>query len=569
MLKNWKKIIAGLVMAGTIGFSGCKNPLDIPENKDPTPLPVSTIYGIVKDQTSDTGVVGAKVSLKINGVWKSVYTQASNNAEGILDSAGNFAMTVPHVVTGPDGAAPGVWLVIEQGNAEAAYLTELKKFDMHEKCKDVAGNCSYDIGEIVLETGLSVTVYVVDELTGQYVTKTDNAVLPISVEVDAADYGNMISPVQDETDTNKYTINVPKNDDDIQKIRVSPIDTDDDGISNYESNEVFVTPYDKEIGSITKIIPVTEITPTTTLSVVSNSAISAGSNGGGTSLTVLNKTGVIKLFFNMPIALVEDETDSFVFRYNNNMQLLTAEATTDTEVAVTPALSLNNTLLTLTPTADLTESENYSVGYGSIRTTQAVSGADEIFGSDEVAGLVSVPTSFWVTRTGTGSLGSTPSVTLDNFNYCTNGAKITTSDTSADSCATGGASATQVYAIFPDQVWGEIQIRSFIDGSSTTEVYNTSVTITGQGSEPNAAYFGKDASSDADIAFNDCGGASESCSGSNYGDIGFRVALTGFTSLDDLTAEATTDTAKKAQVAFDVYDAEGNTYRKEVILGIQ
>ena len=269
----------------------------------------------------------------------------------------------------------------------------------------------------------------------------------------------------------------------------------------------------------------------------------------------------------MPIALVEDETSSFLYYYNDNLKTLAGPITEVTEVDVTPSLSMGNTLLTLTPAASLTENESYSVQYGSIKT-RSTTGADEIYGADEWATFGgSFASDFLVYRTGSGSIGSTPSVIVDNWNYCNKVGATSIPTTVGDAgCLDASADA---YLVFPEPVWGEVQVLEYTSGETTTPIYGNSCTIENQGADFYTNYFGALASTDTT---NDGCSATESCSGSNYADIGFRVPLfqgTDCTSTPISIHDNSADSPATVKLSIDVYDSEGNTYRKEATFNIQ
>jgi hypothetical protein len=232
-------------------------------------------------------------------------------------------------------------------------------------------------------------------------------------------------------------------------------------------------------------------------------------------------------------------------------------STTYTEIAVTPALSLDNTLLTLTPASELPENEFVTLEGFTYHATGYLSGSNWYPGE-----YTESPATYYVYLTGTGSIGSTPSVIVDNFNYCTNGAAVTTGDASADSCATGGIAGT-VYMLFPEQVWGTYSIKQKKVGTTVTNSVSNAAysAITGQGVTDSSTmqYCVKIAKNSSDLQYNNGDGSSSSkpVPGSSYNGDCFRVD-TGQSMQDNL--DTTPDTLT---IAIDAYDVEGNVYQTE------
>jgi len=556
--------IISMILPGLVMLSSCKVPIetsgvDVP---DPTPLPTFTIYGKVVDALTLEGVAKAKVSLKVNGVWVTTLTADStadsSNGNGIDTYKGDFSITTSFVENAP--------LVVTAGDSGVSYVPRYFLINSSSEC-NAAGNCSYNLGTRSLKQGVTATIYVVESNTGAYVKRTGDAPIPIYADYDDSAAANamvftgidLFKAVQDGTDKNEYTMTIPKNVD--SDIYVPAVDSDDDGIVDFESGTTKFTVAQIKNGDLTRAISVNGVFPDVDLSITGSSWRNAGSISGGSTVNFLSKDGVIKIFFNLPIGLMEGE--SIVYRYTDDLKELSATAQ-PTEIALTSALSLGNTLLTLTPAVALTENEGYSVS--DFTLTSRINENDNSGGYNTNSFTVYKWTDFgtdsiYIPKTGTGSIGSTPSVTVDNFNACTNGDKINSTDT-VNNCATGGTKQT-AYMLFPELVWGKYALWKYYDATDdATEVSNNAQNITGQ-SYVAMKYFPKMATNDAKAAFN--------LEGSNYGGIGFAVAIKdGTTDVQLKDNYGTTATGYgKVQLAIDVYDAEGNKYQIDQLISVQ
>lgn len=167
----YSRFTSVLVIGGLLAVAGCMLPLDISEEKNATPLPVTVIAGKIIDTMTKEGVPGLKVSIKVDGAWKSVYTAASNTGEN-LDTAGDWALTVPN---GSDNLP----LLVEQGNSSTAYISFGKEIETNSACQNIVGDCSIYLGNWNVEKGVAATIYVIDSVTSAYVTRTSDALLPI------------------------------------------------------------------------------------------------------------------------------------------------------------------------------------------------------------------------------------------------------------------------------------------------------------------------------------------------------------------------------------------------------
>jgi len=177
--------------------------------------------------------------------------------------------------------------------------------------------------------------------------------------------------------------------------------------------------------------------------------------------------------------------------------------------------------------------------------------------------------SFFVTQTGVGTIGSTPVVTVDNFNFWSSNAIITAGEPLV-------VTSQIPYLVFPEQVWGTVRLISTTTGPAATPitaiVNSASVALTGQkdtvpgfgGGSYHAdasdfAYWVKRASNDASAAGNNRGANRE---GTLYS---FRLAATGL----DVFADNSTITTSRVSLGIDAYDADGNTYRVENTFNVE
>jgi hypothetical protein len=528
----------------TFGLWGCS---DIPGEYTITqgiaPSPV-TVFGKVIDAQTRQGVGGATVYLKVKGSWKSTTTTSSTvigEDEGAGDStSGDFnftglpvSTTMPIIIKGPD---------------TASYLQQTGSIttnDYSANSNGINSVVSQDLGQIAMEQGITATVHVVDASTGAYVTATDSAgtalPIPIYLGFGAANSVEDVLATQDTTDTNKYTIVIPQGG--TTTLTVPAMDTDGDGERDYQSGTATISGTGD--GDLTTNIALNLITSSTALGVVASNVQNIGANSGGTALNMLGKDDAVKLFYNVPIELPTTGADGVTMTYTDDFATLTAAAVL-AETAVTAALSTDSTLLTITPAAALTENQSYSIR-GAVRSV-----AETNTPNDEVAELA---VNLTVYATGTGTIGSTPTITVDNFNFCTGGIEI---DSASTACGTNTIATTNAYVVFPEIVWGDIRLVKTITGAADTEtLYNTAAAqLTGQA----ITYWSKLAWNDADLAFNNAGANS---SGALY-----RYDLNAVLALPAMSDHVAASSSK-VNLGFDVYDSEGNTYRDEVTFSVE
>lgn len=537
MLRNKYLSAVLLAASASVGIWGCAQaPSDMTIKQAVADNPV-TVFGKVIDAQSRQGVGDATVYIKVNGDWLSTVTSTDTSVTGETlgsgDSrAGEFkfdglpvSTTMPVIIKSPTASG-----YLQVTTAWTTVASENLGFINNKR--------SQDLGQISMEKGVVATVYVVDSNTGSYVTKSDSSALPIYVGLGGGSSVEDVMAVKDATDTNKYTITIPQSGS--TTLTIPAIDATADGKYDYQSKSTTITSSGgvvTGVGTLTTTIALAPITNGTALAPVASNVRTAGSNSGGTVISVIGKSEPVKLLFNMPVALPTTTTDGVTMTFTDNFKTLTAAAVV-TEVTVTAALSSGDTLLTVTPSAALTEGETYTLK-GTVTSKKDVSTP-----ADSVYSLAT--TSVTVTQTGTGTIGSTPSVTVDNFNHWTNGAVITATDPIAQ--ANG-----QALLVFPEPVWGTVRLISSTTGTTTTISNGTPVALTGQG----VAYVIKALSTDA---FNIHGG---NVSGAIYA---FDMTAAGIvgTVADNVTA-----TPRSLYLGIDAYDADGNTMRTEASYSVQ
>lgn len=537
MLRN-KFLSASLLAAfATVGIWGCADiPSDLKITQKLAQNPV-TVFGKVINAQTRQGIGGATVYLKVNGDWISTTTSSDTSAVGDTLGAGD-SRTGDWTISGLPVNTKVVVLVKGPANSGLLQVSgNMTTPDYTANAQGVNTVISKDWGQWEMDKGVVATVYVVDSNTGSYVTKSDSSALPVYLGMGGNGSVEDVMAVRDTTDTNKYTITIPQ--DQSSTLTVPALDTTADGKYDYQTGNVAITTSGgvvSGVGTLTTTIALAPITNGTALAVAASNVRTVGSNSGGTALTVIGKSEPVKLLFNMPVALPTTTTDGVTMTFTDNFKTLTAAAAV-TEVTVTAALSSGNTLLTVTPSAALTEGETYTLK-GTVTSSTQTGAADSVY----TLGTTSVT----VTQTGTGTIGSTPTVTVDNFNHWTNGAVITATDPIAQ--ANGNANL-----VFPEPVWGTVRLISSTTGTTTTISNGTPVALTGQG----VTYVIKALSTDA---FNTHGG---NVSGAIYP---FDMTAAGMvaTVADNLTA-----TPRSLMLGIDAYDADGNTMRTEASYSVQ
>lgn len=603
MLRN-KYLSASLLAAFvSAGIWGCAQaPTDMTIRQKVADNPV-TVFGKVIDAQTRQGIGNATVYIKVNGNWQSTTTSTATTVNGATGGSGDsvtgdFTFAGLPVAT----AVP----VIVQSPTGSGYLQVTGNFTTSSYSANSAGvnsQISQDLGQTTMEKGIVATVYVVDANTGSYVTST--APIPIYLGMGGNGSVEDVMATRDTTDTNKYTITIPQTGS--STLTVPALDANADGTYDYQSKSVTIASSGGVVsgaGDLTTTIALAPITNATAVAVAASNIKTAGANSGGTTMNFIGKSDPIKLLFNMPVS---STTDTVTMTYSDSFKSLTAAAVT-AEVTVTAALSSGNTLLTVTPAAALTEGHSYTLN-GTF-TSKTSAAADSVYTLNAVA---------TVTQTGTGTIGSTPTVTVDNFNYWTNGAVITpltltgTVTTNATTTVTGTGTAfltelavgdlvtigtdvtvytvatiptatsftttvavplqtavtvsakpaqanAQAFLVFPEPVWGTVRLISTTSGptaTATTTISNGApVAITGQA----VSYYVKAAKGDTTTSSNTKGG--NMATGPIFR---YSLAAAGV----GLVADNNATTTQSYMLGIDAYDADGNTMRTEASYAVQ
>lgn len=460
--KHFKAILAAVLAVGVSGgLTACSKML----TGDVTTGGASyTVFGKVVDAQTGAGIGDAKVYIKVNGTWQSATTSkggtvvvpaqqkvglgAAETSDGDWSISGLPAMPAgaPIIVQPPKGSS----LVQLSGVVPAVSLAAIGSSGGNQ------GNYSVDIGQTALSLGVTITVHVVDGATGNYVQMPSSAAIPVTLGINGCNFSGAVGcnsfenvfATQDATDKDKYTIVVPNNFGNTT-LTVPALDNNADGKIDYTTGASTVATNAGSLagqGTLTTNIVVQPITSTTALAVVASNAKTQTVNAVTTS--GIPAAGPIKVLYNMPVTIAGTATDSVTLSYTDNFKTLTSAAVAG-ETTVTAALSTDGTVLTVTPAAALTENKTYT-----LRATL----------KDPAGTQTAVSSGFYVYATGTGTLGSTPTaVTVDNANYWTGGAVITTGDTTA-------LGAGNPNIVFPELVWGTIRVISGTSWSAVSPV---------------------------------------------------------------------------------------------------
>jgi len=303
----------------------------------------------------------------------------------------------------------------------------------------------------VSTTHVTVNLYVVDSTTGAYVSRKDSAGNTLAIPIYSNILGNLQhTATQDTSDTNKYSISLPQNSS--RTLTVPAFDSNGDGIFDYQTANITVdldgqsTDLEAIVsGVVTRNVVVVPITDTTPLSPLEENNYAR--TVVGNAVNAIGKSGPIKLLFNVPVSLATEEEEDITLTYMHNFQSLAVTAV-EAEHAVTVSLSAGNTVISVSPTTDLTENQTYELR-GTVR--QASNG----YYYDLVYDL-SLSSAIYVYATGAGTIGSTPTVTVDNQNYWTKNSD------GVDAVITTGDTKTLVVGapnlLFPEKVWGDIRL---------------------------------------------------------------------------------------------------------------
>lgn len=617
MLRN-KYLSAALLAASvSVGIWGCAEaPDNLTVSQGVAGNPV-TVFGKVIDAQSRQGVGDATIYIKVNGIWQSTTTSTGTTVNGETGGSGDsvageftfsglpVATTMPVIVKGP--AASGLLQMT------GTIITN----DYSGNSDGLNSKISQDMGQWQMEKGIVATVYVVDSNTGSYVTKSDSSALPVYLGMGGNGSVEDVMAARDTTDTNKYTVTIPQTGS--STLTVPALDTTADGKYDYQTGAATITASGavvSGVGTLTTTIALAPITNGTALAPVASNVKTAGSNSSGNPMPFIGASDPIKVLFNMPVTLASTTTDSVTMTYLDNFKSLTAAAVT-AEVTVTAALSSGNTLLTVTPSAALTPGQTYTLK-GTVTSSTQTGAADSVYSLGT--------TSATVTQTGTGTIGSTPTVTVDNFNYYTNGAVITpltltgtVATTLGSPAVTGTGTAfttelaptdlvtigtdTTVYTVlavpsattvilaanaaatqagvtvsarpveanaqaqlvFPEPVWGTVRLISTTSGpvaTATTTINNGNPTAI---TGQAVSYLVKAARRDTTTSGNLANKGGNVVTGPM-----FRFSLATVTApTSSVVADNTATTTQSYMLGIDAYDADGNTMRTEASYPVQ
>ena len=483
-----KGILLSLFAVFGLFLSGCQIDSDgnitISEGTASNPV---TVFGTVIDQETRQGIGKAKVYIKVFGEWRSTETVSSQvigEVGGAGDSTtGDFRFDnlpvdtddIPILVKSPEGST-------------VAYLQLTGTFDTSDFSSGSDGvnsRISHDLGQIEMEQGVTATVRVVDGTTGSYVVMdkdSDSSTVEAIPIYNGFGIGSFVSiedeiATQDSTDSDKYTIVIPQTGS--STLTVPSLDVDGDGLYDYTGGTATISASGPGAGVVTGVgtletnIVLATVGSGTTLSALASNVNEPGANSGGTTtLNMIAKADPIKVYFNLPIVLPTTGEDALTLTYPDSFKSLNAAAVT-AEVTVTAAVA--SPLLTVTPAADLVEGQSYTLN-GSIRSNlnSPNTAVDEVYSLGTlVAGLLG-SNIITVTQTGTGTIGSTPVVSVDNFNHWTNNTEIVTSEPLTQT-------PEDPWVVFPEPVWGDVRLISQTTGTATTTSNTAPVALTGQG----------------------------------------------------------------------------------------
>lgn len=477
--------LAAAVLA--FGLVGCNN---IPSNYTVTQGLVNgpvTVFGKVVDQETSKGIANATVYVKVNGSWVSANTMSSTGATGAEDQIGNFTIsnlpvnaTLPMVVKGP---------------ASSAYL--MMKTPLFTNGYDNEQNhlINQDLGLLPLEKGVPVSLRVFDE-GGNAVSRSDSAALPIQYMAKKWLGGDAMSievmtATQDATDASKYTIVVPQTYDDtydwdnngIKELHlILPAqDTNGDGKYDYQTNMtalLYNGDYFSAQATQTTNLVLAKIDNTVApVGLASNVRIAGDKDGvPANELSFIDAADTVTVIMNVPIELATSGSGNVEVTYTDNFIAAPTASAAVVRATTTPVLSLDNTVVTLPWPTGWTVTENETYTFDTDAVSVRAKGTDA---ADTVVDILGNG-AFMITKTGAGSIGDAAlAVTVDNFNFCTAGAAITTGET-ATCNLTAAADAPQL--VFPEPVWGSVALITYSSGTTVvTNVYGNAFSLDGQG----------------------------------------------------------------------------------------
>lgn len=514
-----------------------------------------TIFGKIIDAQTRKGIPDVKVKIKVNGDW--IETTTENDSSTSPDSrVGDWKISnVPAGTT----LTAFIKAPVSSATATVVYanrvITAIAVNAYPGTAAGVNAKISQDLGQWALQPGVKATVRVVDNW-GAAVKYSNWAALPIAILRPAGTSLLDSMATQDAMDKDKYTIVIPQTG--ATTITVPALDIDADGKYDYAGNAYTINNTNSGIvagqADVTATIVVQKINNTTALAIVANNGKTAGSNSGGTALTMIGKSDPIVVVFNMP--LTSGSTDAMTLSYVDNFKNLAAAAVT-AEQAITAVLSNDNTVATITPSAALIEGKTYTLN-GTVHTT-AVFNNDDIVNSLLInnANFLVKPTSTATTLTASGA------ITVDNFNYWSANVSGVADVITGPSGSNPGLANGTPYMIFPEPVWGTARLISTTTStvaSGTVINNNAPVAITGQAMVWSVVSNQVEPST----AFNLTGG--------KRAGLMFRWNMTGAGSMfaaGTTVADSTTANPRSYRIGLDIYDADGNTLVTEADYAVQ
>ena len=565
ILKNLRLGIVAIALLA-FGLASCEIiiPFDDLKPKDPTPLPRTSVTGKVVDAMTLEGIADAKVSVKVNGEWRTATTKAAvaTGLSGHLfdTGVGDF------VIRGLPGEFSSLPIVVE-GPTEGAYI--LITGALSSSSNEGGGNTMMDIGFVSLDKGLEAFIHVVDkdtaeDIVGDITMIPDYAANTSTTTVNGY-YGlDLAKAKRESADDSTYSVTIPNNGN-TSRVFIANFDGDGDGIIDHGGAVVSFTASDKAIGLLDKVVVLDDLYAS---SAVQWTATSLYDNDQSQT-AALGAAESIWIYFNQPIEpapVASEPSKAVAMSFTDDLKALGAEtanllASLKTTVllagtGLTVSSAVDGQLLMIDPVANLTENENYALS-GIIRgldqdpysATNSTQEAD----LSSVTNGTSALTPIYVHYTGVGDIGdATVDMSLDNKNSCTNGASITSG---IGTCTTGGTSSA-VSAYFPEPVWGQIDILSTTSGTTTTTLTGGLTTLA---CTPTSMAFYPAEGTGATTNSNNT-----SNQGTNVGASACPVALAGVTLVDHLAATPST-----VKIYLDVYDSDGNEWVGEYSLNVE
>lgn len=478
-----------------------------------------TLVGKVVDANSRAGVAGARVCVKINGDWNKYCAKTSAGTTGSItpNAAAKFSAgdtKGDYVITGLPYLAANTPVIV-QGPAGGSYvsITTAVNFTAGAAQNAAAGaaNGQWDMGQVAIDTGITVTIFVVDSGTGKYVT-TNGA--PIYIGMGGT--GDVNDYLATYVSGGQYTITVARNSVSSQSLinqgtsvgvaqfgtllTIPPFKTSTGVWYTAGSTLAAWSDIANETTAVVNL-PVSAVSSTTALQAVAsnftsridNSAVGAtgaGINGKITFglLAATAKADGIQLFLNLPVTLVKptaatgtavDNPYNYGVTYVDHFKVLTGAAATVLIPAVASIDATNTALLMLKPASDLVDNQTYQL-FGRVQAAGPGANQPGTNGLSTVA-LDTIPlivanagttptaiSSFYVPSvlaTGNGSISKNPVIQVDNQNGYTAYAAGVLGATSALIVSTDTnvtqANPKKPWLMFPEMVWGTVRLINY------------------------------------------------------------------------------------------------------------